>query len=72
MVVKPIIKSALTNLLKLGAIIQSPPNVNQYICSTFFTSKPNGGCSFILNLKALNKLVGKIILKWKTIEQQQS
>lgn len=52
-----LVRSAISDLLRAGAIIKSEPRPEQFISSCFLAEKPNGMKRFILILKQLNEYV---------------
>lgn len=55
--------SAISKLIKLGAVSACTPCNDQYISTTFLAPKRNGGKRFILNLKPLNKFISNTHFK---------
>lgn len=50
-------KTAINELLTIGAISKCQPCQGQFVSRTFLVPKPNGKMRFILNLKELNKFI---------------
>jgi len=55
-------------MFKLGAIVVSKEELDQFITSIFTVPNPDGTRRFVLNLKSLSNILKLITLKWKTYE----